>query len=110
MSQTESRPAAGVRYALSRVDGEGGGEGQALYRGFAHLPGADVPIEVRVQAPAGEGGAGAAEARVDEAALPEGAPEAAELAREAAALLKAAVRPALSAGRAPPRKVVRWRP
>ena len=106
MSQTETRPATGVRYVLERVDGEGKSEagGGALYRGFAHLPGADVPMEVRVQA------GGAVEASVDVAALPEGGPEAAELVREAAALLKAAVKPALSAGRTPQRKVVRWRP
>lgn len=102
MSQTEVRPSAGVRYALARVEA---GEG-AVYRGFAHLTGADAPLEVRIAA------SGAAEARVEAAALPEGALlalSAAEIEREAAALVKAAVKSASAAGRPPPRKITRWR-
>jgi hypothetical protein len=99
VSQTEVRPSAGVRYALTRVEA---GEG-AVYRGFAHLTGADAPLEVRIAA------SGAAEARVEAAALPEGAPPPADLEREAAALVKAAVKAAITAGRPPPRRITRWR-
>lgn len=102
MSQTNARPSAGVRYALTRVEA---GEG-VVYRGFAHLQGADAPLEVRIAT------SGAAEARVEATALPEGAQAAhtvAEIEREAAALVKAAVKSASAAGRPPPRKVTRWR-
>lgn len=99
MSQTDARPSAGVRYALARAEA---GE-SVVYRGFAHMTGADAPLEVRIAA------SGAAEARVEAAALPEGAPAAAELEREAAALVKAAVKSASAAGRPPPRRITRWR-
>jgi hypothetical protein len=92
------RPAHGVRFALDLApDGEGA---DVVYRGFAHLPEADLPLEVRV----GEAGATAS---LDASAAPS-APRA-ELERAAAALVRAAVRAPLAEGRRPPRRVVRWR-
>ncbi|AKT40435.1 hypothetical protein [Chondromyces crocatus] len=101
MSQTRSRPSAGVRYVVVLESGE-----EVVYRGFAFLPDADLPLEVRFAA------SGAATAKVDATALPsqgEGAPDVPELEREAAALLRAAVKASSTAGRPPPRRVVRWR-
>lgn len=100
MSQTGPRPSSGARYALEHCPEE---TGAVVYRGFVHLPDADVPVEVRF----GEGGA--AQARVEAAAIPAGGPAPAELERAAAALVKTAVKASASADRPPPRKVVRWR-
>lgn len=111
-TQAELRPTAGARYVLER-DPAGGEVGEVVYRGFVHLPDADVPIEVRVRARGEEGGSVAplapGVARVDAEAIPAGGPRPAELERMAAALVKAAVRSAGSADRDPPRKIVRWR-
>ncbi|WP_044249010.1 hypothetical protein [Chondromyces apiculatus] len=101
MSQTTTRPSSGVRYAVEHAEGAQGED--ILYRGFAYLPAAALPLEVRV------GASGAAVAQLDARTMPEGAGDVAEMQREAAALLKMAVKAAGVAGRPPPRRVVRWR-
>ena len=123
-TQTVLRPSVGARYVLERAGegGEGGegeeeregGRAEIVYRGFVHLPDADVPVEVWVGARGEEEeGRGApltpGGARVEAGAVPAGGPSAAELGRMAAALVKAAVRSATSGNRPPPRKIVRWR-
>jgi hypothetical protein len=92
------RPAFGARYAVDRVDGEPGAD--VLYRGFVHLPDADLPLVVRV----GEAGATAV---VEAPSAPP--PARAELERAAASLVRAAVRAPLAEARTPPRRIVRWR-
>jgi len=92
------RPATGARYCVER-DAAGGSPEEAIYRGFVHLPHADLPLEVRVALPAGATSAtltGAGEARPD-------------LEKAAAALVRAATKPAVLAGTALPRRIVRWR-
>ena len=91
------RPVAGVRYIVEWVRADTPGE--AVYRGFAHLPDADLPLEVRVALPGGATTAsleGPGEGRAD-------------LAKAAAALVRAATKPAVVAGTALPRRIVRWR-
>jgi len=91
---------------LERVDEPGA---MSTYRGFAHLPDADLPMDVRVE-PAGEGsgeGRTAVTARIDGASA-EGV-DVATLEKAAAALVKAAARAAKDAGRPLPRRIVRWR-
>jgi hypothetical protein len=103
VSQTGARPSAGARYALERA---GADDAQDLvYRGFVHLPGGDVAVEVRLA----RSGEGSARASVDAAAIPEGGPSAADLERAAAALVKTAVKAAGAAERPPPRRLTRWR-
>jgi hypothetical protein len=84
-----------------------------VYRGFVHLPGADLPLEVRV-----EMSGGATHARIGEGSEgargvgPPAAPPwkgAAEMEKAAAALVRAATKAALAGGGALPRKIVRWR-
>lgn len=97
------RPRTGVRFAFERV--EGVEAGATVYRGFAHLPDDDVPIEVRLR----DGGG---EARVDttgQTARADGLrPEAQLRALEkvALALVRAGAKNLATA----PRKIVRWRP
>lgn len=92
------RPATGARYCVERgAAAEPGAE--VVYRGFVHLPDADLPLEVRVALPTGATRAaltGAGEARPD-------------LEKTAAALVRAATKPAVLAGTALPRRIVRWR-
>ncbi|MDC3957925.1 hypothetical protein [Polyangium jinanense] len=105
MDASQRRPTAGVRYALERAAEE---ESGATYRGFAHLPDADLPLEVRVEQTS-EGGA---EGRANVTARIEGAAvgvDVAGLEKAGAALVKAALRAARDAGRAMPRRIVRWR-
>jgi hypothetical protein len=94
------RPTAGVRYALERAEVT---STSVAYAGFAHLPDADVPLDVRIALP---GGAVQASARpapgVTEA-------RAADLAKVASALVRAATKSEIAAGQALPRKIVRWR-
>jgi len=91
-----SRPSAGVRYVLERVEEVQGGGGRVVYRGFAHLPDQDLPLSVEVELPGG-------------ATHPSlsGGPE--ELAKAAAALVRSATKTAVATGTALPRKIVRWR-
>lgn len=98
MTPSTRRPSAGARYVLERV---GEAKGSVVYRGFVHLPDADVPIEVVC----GEG----VSAQVEADAVPAGGPEAAALARVAAALVRTAVRAAAASARTPPRRITRWR-
>jgi hypothetical protein len=100
MSQGGTTPASGVRYALVRV---GAADDHVAYEGFAHLPDVDVPLAVRVALPGGA---------VSVIASPaEGVSETrrAELAKAASALMRAATKAEVAAGRPLPRKIVRWR-
>jgi len=94
------RPTSGVRYALERARVEAD---HVTYEGFAHLPGADVPLSAKVALPGGAVSVSAAPA--------EGVSDArgAELAKIATALLRAATKAEVAAGQALPRKIVRWR-
>jgi hypothetical protein len=103
MDASQKRPTAGVRYALERASEEGP---TTIYRGFAHVPDRDLPLEVSVTRPEGEG---AGERAVVRASLGAASADAADLEKEAAALVKAAARAARDAGRGLPRKIVRWR-
>lgn len=88
------RPSAGARYALEKAEETG----QAVvYRGFVHLPDADVPAEVSVELPGG-----AARATL-------GPGGTAEMEKAAAALVRAATKACVAGGGALPRKIVRWR-
>ena len=96
------RPTTGVRYAVERsaVDGRA-----VIYKGFAHLPDADVPLVVRVEEEGADGRTNVV-AKVDEAGFVGDGPA---IERAAAALIKAAARGARDAGRTLPRRIVRWR-
>ncbi|MDI1478989.1 hypothetical protein [Polyangium sp. y55x31] len=96
MDASQRRPTAGVRYALERADEE---ESSATYRGFAHLPDADLPLEIRVEQ-------ASVTARIEGAAV---GVDVAGLEKAGAALVKAALRAARDAGRPMPRRIVRWR-
>lgn len=94
------RPTSGVRYAVERARVEAD---HVAYEGFAHLPDADVALSARVALPGGavtvvpSPGGAVSEAR------------AAELAKAATALIRAATKAEVAAGQALPRKIVRWR-
>ncbi|MBK9263573.1 MAG: hypothetical protein IPM54_27680 [Polyangiaceae bacterium] len=96
------RPTAGVRYAVERSGEEGS---VVTYRGFAHLPDADIPLVVRVEHDDADGKTTVV-ANVEDAAHVADGPG---LERAAAALVKAAARASRDAGRALPRRIVRWR-
>lgn len=100
MAAPSMRPHQGVRYAVERATAEGK---TTVYRGFAHLPEQDIALEIRVEE--GEGERASVTAKLDEIA----GESRAELEKAAAALVKAAVRGAKDAGRALPRRIVRWR-
>lgn len=95
-----ARPSTGVRYALERTGGE---EGRITYEGFAHLPDVDLPLVAHVALPGG--------AVTVTAGSAEGVAEArgAEIAKAATALVRAATKGEVAAGRTLPRKIVRWR-
>jgi hypothetical protein len=88
------RPTAGSRLDLEKA-GEAGGS--VTYRGFVHLPDADVTAEATV-ALAG----GAVTVALGEGGTP-------EMQKWAAALVRAATKTPALAGAALPRKIVRWR-
>lgn len=94
------RPTSGVRYALAHAQASAE---LAEYRGFAHLPEADVPLTVRVALPSG--------AVKAEATPTSGVPAArlAELSKAVAALVRAATKGDVAEGRVLPRKITRWR-
>jgi len=87
------RPATGARYVLERTSEQ---PDCVVYRGFVHLPDADLALEVTVQVPGGA-----------TRAVLKGGP--AELERVASALVRSATKSAVHAGRPLPRKIVRWR-
>jgi hypothetical protein len=98
------RPTSGVRYVLERVGDERGSASQVIYRGFAHLPDADLPLEVRIELTSG-----ATSATI---ASPAGRPPSSgdvELEKASAALVRSATKAAVASGEALPRKIVRWR-
>jgi hypothetical protein len=88
------RPKTGVRYALERVELT---ESGVTYKGFVHLPAADLPIEVEVELPS---------LRVHRVLAEAGK----KLETMAGALVRSAVRSALAQGTLPPRRIFRWRP
>lgn len=100
MAAPSLRPQQGVRFAIERATET---EKTTVYRGFAHLPEDDIALEVYVDE--GEGERASVTAK-----LADGSGERrTELEKAAAALVKAAVRGAKDAGRALPRRIVRWR-
>jgi hypothetical protein len=94
MKGITGRPTAGARLSVDKAE-EGAAAG--LYRGFVHLPDADVPAEARVELPGGA---------VKVTLGPGGT---ADLEKSAAALLRAATKSLVAAGAPLPRKIVRWR-
>jgi hypothetical protein len=90
-----TRPTHGVRFAVERAEGA---EGALVYRGHAHLPDADLGLEVRLEAGGGKATATIGDAGERSAAL------VAALELAAARLVRSAAK-----GEAPPRKIVRWR-
>jgi hypothetical protein len=94
MSGATGRPTAGARFVLEKADETAAA---VIYRGFVHLPGADVPAEVTVELPGG----------ATRAALGEGG--SADLEKTAAMLVRAATKALVTTGAALPRKIVRWR-
>lgn len=102
MDASQMRPTAGVRYAVERSAVEGS---VVVYNGFAHLPDADVPLEVRIDESDTEGRANVVARVACSAEIADGP----ALERAATALMKAAARSARDAGRTLPRRIVRWR-
>jgi hypothetical protein len=104
VSSTSQRPSAGARYSVTWAEQDAR---RVIYRGFVHLPDADLPLEIQIDLP---GGATRASFLLAEPgpALPAGK-EPAELEKEAAALVRSATKTAVAAGSALPRKIVRWR-
>ena len=94
MKGITGRPTAGARLALEKVEE---GPDAVVYRGFVHLPDADVPAEARLALPGG----------AVTVTLGEGGTE--DLTKSAAALTRAATKSLLASGAALPRKIVRWR-
>lgn len=93
MSAASARPTAGTRFVATRAEEDAS---SVIYRGFAHLPDADLPLEVTIALPAG----------TTRATITGGTPA---LEKMAAALIRAATKVELAAGQALPRKIVRWR-
>lgn len=87
-----TRPSSGVRFVVTRVLEVDAG--RLVYRGYAHTPDADWPLEVRLDE--GKGSA------TVEGTLPEA--ERQQLADAALRLVRAGAK-----GDNPPRKLVRWR-
>ena len=87
-----ARPSAGYRLAVTRE----GDEAPIVYRGFVHLPDADLAIVIQIDRDKGE-----ASARIDA--------EPSRSASEVRALEVAASRLVKSAAKNLPRTIVRWR-
>jgi hypothetical protein len=94
MSATGPRPTAGARYTLELAEQTAEA---VIYRGFVHLPEADVAATVTLALPGG-----AATATLGDGGT-------SEMGKTAAALVRAATKAELKAGTALPRKIVRWR-
>ncbi|MFT3764239.1 MAG: hypothetical protein QM820_01765 [Minicystis sp.] len=94
MSGVTGRPTAGARFVLEKAEETAEA---VIYRGFVHLPGADVPATVTIELPSG----------ATRAALGEGG--SADLEKTAAALMRAATKALVAGGSPLPRKIVRWR-
>ena len=81
-----------------------------IYRGFVHLPEADLPLWVQIDLPSGATRASLSEGSSSAEPRPTLEPSAdLALAKEAAALVRSATRTAVAAHTALPRKIVRWR-
>ncbi len=94
MKGITGRPTAGMRLSVEKA--EEGPEG-VTYRGFVHLPEADVPAEVQVALPGGA------------TRVTLGPGGSSEMETWAAALVRAATKGPATSGGALPRKIVRWR-
>lgn len=94
MSGVTGRPAAGARLAVEKAEET---DTAVVYRGFVHLPDADVPATVTIELPGG-----ATKATLGEGGSP-------DLEKQAAALVRAATKALVTAGSPLPRKIVRWR-
>jgi len=105
MDASQKRPTAGVRYVLERGEDEAA---SPTYRGFAHLPELDLPLEINVEQPGEDGAEGKSSVTARIAGAAEGV-DVAGLEKAGAALVKAALRAARDAGRPMPRRIVRWR-
>lgn len=94
MKGVTGRPTAGARLVVELAE-----EGPAalVYRGFVHLPDADVPAEARVELPGGA---------VKMTLGPGGTPA---LEKSSAALVRAATKAGVAGSGVLPRKIVRWR-
>jgi hypothetical protein len=106
MDASQKRPTAGVRYAIERASEDE--TGVVVYRGFAHVPDADLPLVVRVEHDSASGTEGRSNvvAKLDESVA---IADVSAIEKAAAALVKAAARAARDAGRPLPRRIVRWR-
>jgi hypothetical protein len=106
------RPRSGARYELERIGDdpvpEPGGKPEdnrastVIYRGFVHLPDASIPVEVRLDLPAGE-------ARASLGEVPAAGASTKDFERLAAAFVRSATKSAAASGWLLPRKIVRWR-
>ncbi|APR77348.1 Hypothetical protein A7982_02695 [Minicystis rosea] len=93
-SAVTGRPTAGARFALEKADET---SEAVIYRGFVHLPDADVPATVTIELPGG----------ATRTALGEGGST--DLEKTASALVRAATKALIAAHSPLPRKIVRWR-
>jgi hypothetical protein len=100
MKGVTGRPTTGARLSVELAEE---GPEALIYRGFVHLPDADVPAEARVELPSGA---------VKMTLGPGGTPA---LERVSAALVRAATKAAVAGagagagGGVLPRKIARWR-
>ena len=101
MKGITGRPTSGSRLVLEKAEESGE---TLTYRGFVHLPDADVPAEVRVDlarppgAPPGTG-----------VAVTLGPGGTGEMEKWVASLVRTATKGGGGAGGSPTRKIVRWR-
>ncbi len=101
MKGITGRPTAGARLVLEKAEE---GPGTLTYRGFVHLPDADVPAEARVDL---ERPAGAPPGTGVTVTLGPGGT--AEMEKWVGALVRTATKGGGGAGGSPTRKIVRWR-
>ncbi len=94
MKGIAGRPTAGVRLSVVKAEE---GAGAVMYRGFVHLPDADIPAEARIDL-----GGGPVKMTLGAGGTP-------ELEKTATALLRAATKSLVARGGALPWKIVRWR-
>ena len=88
------RPTAGARLSVVKAEEE---PDAVIYRGFVHVPEADIPAEARIDLAGGP------------VKLTLGAGGTPELEKTAAALVRAATKSLVASGGALPWKIVRWR-
>jgi hypothetical protein len=94
MATLTGRPSTGARLSVVLSEQT---ETLAKYRGFVHLPDADVPIDVSIDVPGG-----AVRATLGEGGTP-------DLTKAATLLVRAATKAELAARAPLPRRITRWR-